>query len=268
MSLRQIIRPGTGELLYDPSSGLQLELGAFYEAFTKCVGETTINVFRAFFAGNMRVPADMRWVGSPVLDKTGKPIVEIDAFGNTWDCQVTDKSSPIDVGSEFGEKAERYPSVLLSSISGNINDLWLNNQKVGKIFTPNPAFNPTVGDLDAREPQYLEIGERLSGKMELTLTYKVSAYTKPSRDRLVDLVLHALVGPARRDFHRLALNWLPNRGTIGGDEVRDYTETLKIHSRVISFGLQTEWIDDFFYNAVTVKDIQSSFTRSNTPSTQ
>lgn len=262
--MRGSFPPGQGELFYDPTSGLNLELRSFYEAFLKDTGETVIRLLRCFFASNPRVPTGYRWIGQPVLDINGQPIIDEDAFCRSWPCEVTDSTSPIDVGAEYHDGPEKYPSVLLSSMTANINDLWLSHQKVGKIFKINPAYDPTA-DEEVRRAQCLEVGERLSGKLEISVTLKISAFTKPQRDRLTDLVIHAFVGPVRRDLYRLALNWLPNRGIIGGDEVRDYSETLKIHSRIFTFGLQSEWIDDFFYNAPNLEGVGMDISKSGPP---
>lgn len=266
MSQHLVLSPGTpSELFFEAKDNTNLELREFYQAFVKCTGETMIRLFRDFFAHNIRVPQQFRWVGETSLDAEGNPKVDTDAFGNDYTCQVTDPTSGIVIGAEYGEGTENYPSLLLSDISGNINDLWLASQKVATIYMANPKFRAGVTDPEFQQPQWIEIGQRLSGKMELTITFKIRGNTKPERDQITDLVLHALVGPVRRDLYRLALNWLPNRGTIGGDAIEELTATRKIHVRSITFGLQTEWFDDFIYNAVTIEDLRGIPTKLGEP---
>lgn len=251
MSLYEQPGPGNRELILDPRTGLTLELRGFYQQFVKGTTEKVIQAMRCFFQDNPRVPDSLRWVGTALLDENGAPVVNPDG----QPCLETSPSSGITIGAEYGDLVESYPSILVSSVSGNINDLWLNNQKTGTIYLKNPRFDPEVPAEDRTEQEFIEIGERLSGKCTFTVALTIRDQSKPARDLVTDLLLHGLVGPIRRDFHRLSMNWLPDQGSIGGDGKEELTSGTPVHTRSISFGLQTEWADDFFYPGVTVTDI-------------
>lgn len=253
-----VVSPGTGEKLIDVVSCLTLENSSFYFLFVKDLTEIVIRELRNFFKSNPRVPASLRWVGSLVTLEDGTT------------CEETADTSPIHIAAEYGDNPERYPSILVSDVNGDINDLWLDNQVVGTLIVPNPDFVLSSApedevDIPLLKPEFLEVGQRLQGKMEFNITLTVRDEQKPARDLVFDVLLHGLVSPLRRRWHELNLNWLPNRGTIGGDAVEELTEGGKVHVRTITFGLQTEWIDDFFFPAITVEDIIGERTYGGPP---
>lgn len=216
----------------------QLEERSFYFSFVEDVTKIVSIEFKNYFATNPRVPKRFRWIPSSVI--SGK--------------NETDLDSPLHIHAAHEDQPRRYPELEVTSVSGNIQDIFM-GQRAGTLYIYNPKFNESLFQeyldqgVEYLEPQIKEVGERLTGKMELNVKLTVRTRLPLERDRLTDLVLHGLVGPVRRRFHEQALNWLPNRGIFSEQANEEDTNQQPVFTRTVVFGLQGEWYDDFYYTS-------------------
>lgn len=233
------IPPGTGETISDSGDFpfLVLEQRSFFFSFTEDVTKAVVAEIRKFFRDNPRVLSQYRWVGKTFTTPAGKSIEE------------TDIDSPIHIYAAYPDQPRRYPSIELSNVSANLQDLWL-RQDAGTILSDNPRFLT-----DPTQPEVLEVGEHLSGKIEFSITLTVRSRLAAERDILTDMLMHGLVGPLRRAWYSQNLNWLPNQGRVNAASEESDSAQQKVFNRQISFGLQGTWEDDFFYQAITIEDI-------------
>lgn len=139
-------------------------------------------------------------------------------------------------------------------ITSDATDLGASVEVVGG--TARAALGMVVGvTIGAPQPEYFEVGQRLGGKAELTLSVTCRAYTLPELDKVTDLLIHGLVGQIRRVCYQNALNLQPDSTSFGNYQTEQLTEAQKVFSRTVSLGLQTEWYDDFYWQAVTISDV-------------
>jgi hypothetical protein len=235
--------PGNRETLTPYPVSMNLECKAFYQAFLNDAKKILVQELRTYFQKNPRT-SEYRWVGQIVRSTE----------------EETDFSaSKIHVAVERPDHPRWYPAVMIKHVGGRVRDLFL-GQRGGTIYAENPKYNEvTEATINARgetykEPEYLEIGEQLTGKIELTVTLSVKAHTQPELDIITDLLLHGLVGPVRRAVQKQALIWMPDTGNISEEGVEDISQDQKIYYRDVSFSLLTEWWDNFFYNDITIED--------------
>lgn len=239
--------PGRGEQRVDVHRFLKEENRAFFVQFTEEITKELVDRLRIFFELHPRVPPEFRFVWR---EHDGEK------------CDTDQVNSKIHIGVEGNNRERMFPAVLVRDVSGNILDLYM-AQKMGDLVTANPAFaaapepDSLTGDPE-KPPEFLELGERLGGKVDMQVTLNLESKSRAQVDILADLVLYSLVGPIRRELHKKGMNWLPNRGTLGGVTTEQYTAQELIYRRLIGFGLQVEWYDDFYYEGVTVEAIQDS----------
>lgn len=242
--------PGEREQIVDDRSGLTLENTAFYFAFVSDTTKVIVEQLRRFFATNPRVrAAGYRWVG--VIRENGE--VE------------TSPESKVHISAEHPDQAKRWPSVMVREVAGNIRDLWL-GQKEGTLYAPNPDFSEfdhsqaQISGDQYDEPEFIEVGERWGGMFEMRVTLSVKSVGVGARtecDVVGDLVLHGLTMPLRRAWAERAFNWMPDGGSFSGATLNPLQnmDRDKEGERTITFGLQTDWHDDFFYIAEIVERI-------------
>lgn len=244
------IRPPTGlrETEIDPRSGLMLENVESYFAFIDDTSTIVVEELRRFFETNPRAAA-YRWRGT-VRDNG-----EIES--------ATD--SKIHVSVDHPSQAKRWPYIMVRSVSGGIQDLWL-GQKAGTLVAANlsySSFDASVakqnGDNYEEQP-YVEVGERLQGLFEMTVTLAIGTIGEGPRaecNRVTDLVLHGLVMPVRHALSKRNLDWMVGTGRFEGETLtpRQGDERNQECVRTISFGLQTSWYDDFFYLTTNVENV-------------
>lgn len=226
------------EFLELPPDGTLVHSG-FYLQFTRDIKTLIIDNLRIYFERNPKT-AEFRWVGKIVDTATG--------------VQDTDtECSKIHIAHDYSDNVKLLPSVKVKSVGGRIRDLYL-GQKLGTLVKNNPKWTPTAS---SDIPRYIEVGERIGGKIDMTATLSIKARSPVENDMVTDLVLLGIVGPIRREFYKENAVWLPDQGSVGNDTVEEETALGKVFSRTMSFGLQVEWYDDFLYQAVTVEDIES-----------
>lgn len=239
--------PGKGEQRVDTARFLKEENRVFFLQFSEVVTKEIVTRLRTYFEIHPRVPADFRFVWR--LHEGEK-------------CDTDQVNSKLHVGVEGNSRERQFPAVLVKDVSGNLLDLYL-GQKMGDLVMGNPVFlaapepDELTGDPE-KPPEFLEVGERLGGKIDLQVTLSVEAKSRPQVDTLADLVIYALMGPVRRELHKQGMNWLPNKGTLGSVSTEPYTNQDLIFKRNIGFGLQVEWYDDFYFEGITVEAIQES----------
>lgn len=239
MTSNSNITPGQRETISDDGQFpyVILEQRAFFFSFVEDVTKIVVGEIRKFFRDNPRVLSQYRWVGRSFTNSSGQVIEE------------SDMDSPIHIYAAYPDQPRRYPSIELSNVSANLQDLWL-GQHAGTIFADNSRYIT-----DPTQAKVLEVGERLSGKIEFSVTLTVRSKLAAERDILTDMLMHGLVGPLRRAWYRQNLNWLPNQGRVNAESEESDSAQQKIFNRQISIGLQGTWEDDFFYQAITIEDV-------------
>lgn len=225
------------ELLALPPDGV-LKHSGFYIQFIKDIKKLVIDNLRIYFELNPKT-VNYRWVGKIVNVSTGERDTDIEC-------------SKVHISNEYSDNVKLLPSVKIKSAGGRIRDLYL-GQKLGTLIKENPEWT-TNGSDDI--PRYIEVGERVGGKVDLTVNLVVKSRSVVENDEVTDLTLLGLVGPIRREFYRENAVWLPDQGSVSNEAVEEETAQGKVFVRPMSFGLQVEWYDDFLYQAVTVEDIE------------
>lgn len=238
MSTYEEPRPPNQLTRKDEVNNFTLREKAFYHQFTLDVGNTVIKQVRNFFEKNVRVPADYRWVG--IANKNGS-------------IETNQTLSKIHIASAYNDNESMVPGILLENTSLNLLDLWLNHQKMGVLVIKNSRF---IRGLE--EPEFLEVGYRLGGKMNGTVLLTVRGLTPYECDNLSDLLTFGMVGPIRWNLERCNYNFLPNQGNISNRSAEQTGEAKRPnHLRTHSYGLYLEWYDDFFYDTITVEDVEA-----------
>ena len=240
-----ILSPGTGEQRLNRGGLFLSELRVFYFGFIEAITKEVINRYRFFFESNVCIPAEVRYVFE--LDENGER------------CDTDQDATGIHISATYHDKERFFPSILVSDVSGNILDLYL-ARKMGSLVINNPAFDIAIDpDEDTcdpeKPPEILEIGERLGGKINVTVTLQIEAYQRPELDQICDLALYALIGPIKRKLRQKGYIWLPNQGSVSGISEVEYTTGQPVLRRTIGFGLQSEWYDDFFFEGITVEAV-------------
>ena len=251
--------PGDREQIVDPRSGLHMEAVALYEAMLTWTSRVAISEIRTYFQINPDAKA-YRWRG--VVRDNGE--VE------------TSKDSKIHVAMGHPEQDRFWPYIVLKSIGGQQQDLWL-GQKEGSLIAPNPAYSRADaiqaqrdGD-DYAESEYLDVGERRGGKLTLNLKFEVGALGgKAENLRVTDSFLHGLQVAIRMGLEQRGLAWIPNSNTIGDEDtppLQGAQERSRETIRVVSFSLWTGWHRDYYYTAPIVDDvlIQRAFLQGTEP---
>lgn len=222
----------------DEVNSFPLREKAFFHQFTLDVGKTVITQVRNFFEKNVRVPAEYRWVG--ITNENGS-------------IETNQTLSKVHIASAYNDNESMVPSILLENTSLNLLDLWLNHRKMGVLVVKNKLF---VRGLD--EPEFLEVGYRLGGKMNGTVMLSVRGLLPVECDHLSDLLTFGMVGPIRWNLEKLNYNFLPNQGNISNRSAEPSGEAKKPNFlRTHSYGLFLEWYDDFFYDTITVEDVEA-----------
>lgn len=244
----QRLPKGLRETDVDALSGLELEVVESLFSFTDDVSRTLVEELRKYFQKNPRT-ARYRWRG--LLRDNGEVETSID--------------SAIHVSIDHPSQPKRWPYVMIRSVSADVMDLWL-GQKEGTLIAPNPNYSQLdaaaakASHDDYDEQPYIEVGERIGNQLNATVTLVVGAVGEGPRaecNAVSDLVIHGLVYPLRKALAARGLNWIPGRGRVDAEELVPIqgSERDKECMRTISFGLQVEWYDDFFYIADSVGDV-------------
>jgi hypothetical protein len=238
--------PGAREIRHDiENTGLILEQREFYYGFIEEVKTNLVNELRSYFRDNPRT-ATYRWAGKQV----GSGQVETDL-----------ERTKIHLAVEFSDLPQKYPSVLISAVQARIRDLWFNSP-THRFYCKNPAFSADdkaaaiATGLDYDLPEFLMVGERLTGRLDFTVMLTVRALAEAELDRIADLVLHGLLGQIRINLGRIGMAWIPEQGSTSGTQIEQLSNRQAVHARTISIGLRTDWYDDFYYQAVNIADVQ------------
>lgn len=235
---------GARETKQDPT-GLILEQREFYYGFVEEVKTSMVDELRFYFRDNPRT-TEFRWVGRALTE--GK--IETDP-----------ERTKVHVAVEFADNVQKYPSVLVGGVQARIRDLWFNNP-THSFYIDNPDYSATAkaaaeaAGQDYNIPERLQVGERLTGRLDFTVTLNVRALSEAELDRLSDLVLHGLIGQVRYNLQRAGMIWLPDQGSTTGTQTESLSQRQVVHQRSISFGLRTEWFDDFYYQAVNIAAVR------------
>ncbi len=191
------------------------EVKVFFLGFLDNITQSIVEDLREFFRINLRTPERFRW-------------------------HEDRECSKIWISNEYPEEERKFPYILVTDVSGNVNDF------LGK----------KMGDL-LLESTGKAVGTRRGGKAYFTVTLKVATLSTPDRNQLTDTLLHALSWPVYKEMAKRGLPFAPNTLATGGEieEPHEGSERARIYSRTVTFQVVGEWWDDFYWNGVTMEDI-------------
>jgi hypothetical protein len=234
--------PGEGELI-DVTDDLQMEERVYYYGFIEEIVTNVVREVRAYFRDNPSTSA-YRWIGKSLTGGAYETDMDV---------------TKIHISPEYSDNPRKYPSIMVQDVNLNLNDLFL-GQNMGSLVIQNPDFDPTftpdpyVSNTKDNTNRYIEVGERLGGKAQGSVTLNIRALSRLERDRVTDLLLKGMVVPIRRALAKLAMNFVPNSASTNAGAPEDLTEEQKIFTRNFTFSLQVEWYSDFFYDTAPITD--------------
>jgi hypothetical protein len=234
---------------YSNTRGDVGHLESFYFGFIEDLRKVFIRELRYYFASSSRVPDDLRWVARP--DST---IDMPELYGET-----DDANSKIRISGPYAEEEKLYPSIIVNTIGMSLNDLFL-GQKMGNLYVqagPDTEPDLSTAIVLAQPPTGLEplqeVGERIGGKVTSNVTIRLASAAAGPRDLdiLSDVFIRGMVYPIRKRIEARGHIFMPNTARISEETAEERTNTTKIFVRNFTTQVQSEWFDDYFFDAPT-----------------